>query len=170
MSFRNPCSHLQHPSTIFHFSDAFWAKEHNLAQMRTFAAWSQSRALHGLKTRGLHLVGIFLATILVPLCANDTTNYFNKWHIYIYMKSTYCMNQQHIWFFFQMQQYSGHVVSQFWLNNSISFPVSGSIFRPSSSGSPESLEKGGLAGDCAAGGVSCCLRWSPVAKSWTNRG
>jgi len=57
-----------------------------------------------------------------------------------------------------MQQYSGHVVSQFWLNNSISFPVSGSIFRPSSSGSPESLEKGGLAGHCAAGGVSCRLR------------
>ena len=103
MSFRNPCSHLQHPSTIFHFSDAFWAKEHNLAQMRTFAAWSQSRALHGLKTRGLHLVGIFLATILVPLCANDITNYFNKWLIYIYihMKSTYCMNQQHICFFFR---------------------------------------------------------------------
>ena len=101
MSFRNPCSHLQHPSTIFHFSDAFWAKEHNLAQMRTFAAWSQSRALHGLKTRGLHLVGIFLATILVPLCANDTTNYFNKWLIYIYEINILYESAAYLIFFFR---------------------------------------------------------------------
>lgn len=155
MSFRNPCSHLQHPSTIFHFSDAFWAKEHNLAQMRTFAAWSQSRALHGLKTRGLHLVGIFLATILVPLCANDITNYFNKWHIYIYIWNQHIVWISSIFVFFSDAAIQQTCCISVLAQQLYQFPiVSGSSIFRRSSGSPESLEKGGLAGHCAAGGVS----------------
>ena len=101
----------------------------------------------------------------------------NDVYIYIYEINILYESAAYLLFFFSDAAIQGTCCISVLAQQLYQFPRVSISFRLDfspgrSSGSPESLEKGGLAGHCAAGGVSMrfLLRWSPVVKSWTKSG